>query len=134
MRRLKVYASGNGALSFAWIENGLAAGHVTMTHARRFLSTVEGKRLVANGFQLLKINTLPCLATVFERVNADTLRLNGHDYRYSFVNDDVLFHIDPVSDHNLVINSDGPVVNMNTRAGIRFYLNNEKQILANLIK
>lgn len=75
-QRLNCYAPGNGSLDFVWLEGNVAANRrVTMSDARRWLKTVDGRKKKEEGWIVMKLNGLPTLVSHVERISDDVVEI-----------------------------------------------------------
>jgi len=84
--KLHVYASGDGALHFSWLENGVAPGRkVKLSEAKRhFNNTKDCENLRERKFRLVVINGRPCLVAPIKRVGPKCLEREGIKFRYEY--------------------------------------------------
>ena len=142
MHRTKIqcYASGSGCLSFTRVKpNGLCGMPVTMGDARRWLNTLEGKRLTGKNWELKDDSGHPILVKKVERVADDQLKVDGQLFTYSIdpFHDVPLMGTDNwLADAALCITFQYPedhilggeeyeLKNISTRAAIRYFLKHE---------
>jgi len=136
---LQSYASGDGSLSFVYIDsNGKATGQrVTRAQAEQHLKDNFSD---SRDWKIQEINGLLYLVRNIERVNGFTLRFKDRMYRYS-VNLATLGNNASVTVHDLEIKTytiwnttsgdDGcweKVLNYSTLAAIKFFLNHEDEL------
>lgn len=147
------YASGSGALSFVWQAmdhsrgSRIATGRkVTMEDARRWLSsTKRGGELLAKGYRLWDRYGQPTLIGPVERVNENTLRIDGQTYYYHVNQADPFYVKDgevrqsslrlvaTEADHEYLGEREHlrEVRNLNMLASAAYFLTNEKAIAEN---
>jgi hypothetical protein len=130
---LKCYASGDGALHFVYLRNGVATGRpVTTADAQEYLDSPDGESLKSRGWRVAIVDCVhPVLVANVQRIDAKTLMYEGKPYTYSIDETNIFWQRDrDVIDHALTVQSDRDgevmnVLNVNIRAAIRHFLNHE---------
>lgn len=132
-KKLVVYASGDGALSFGWEcwDNSKVGGDVKLKDVKEFLYTEEGQRLVGKGFRPYVVNANFQLVGFINRISSNTLYLGDED-GFCLVK----YWIGPLmNESSLVVEywvdqtyKWMKLVNLNSRARILFFIRNEKQL------
>lgn len=142
--RLHCYAPGNGSLDLVWLRGDIATGRsATMADARRFMKTVEGKRLSSRGgYRPMLLNGLPTLVAYVDRVGPNQVKtfLSDSDemgvFTYEILPDEFdwlgrkMLNIERIAvtcvhDGNVVT-----VLNWSVKARIAHFLNFESEIVA----
>jgi hypothetical protein len=127
---LKCYASGDGALHFAFIEqNGKTAGQrPTLEDAQRFLDTSPlAARHRDENWRAVMIGNQPVLVANIVRINDNTVTIDGQEFTYKIDEESLFWKNDRhLIDHALTMEANNlNVRNYNLRVQFRHFINNE---------
>lgn len=128
--KLECYASGNGALHFVWLRNGMGTGRsVTIQDAKGYLLTDEAKHFRVDAYRVCCVDTVhPVLVAPVKRISSDVLELKGKQYSYLINKGDLFFQKDnTVRECSLYVKTEHgqEVKNLNTILALVFFLNHE---------
>ena len=91
MRSFHCYSPGQSPLVFCWQEKDDDGRHVVVSErvkpiypsrVKQYLASKEGKSLADKGYEIHKIEGRWTVMMPVERVNENTLRMEGQDFRY----------------------------------------------------
>lgn len=136
MEKLHCYASGDGALHFAFLENGKATSRkVTLEDAQQFLlKSTDAAELRLDNWRAVLINTLPALVANISRIDEKTLSVDGQVVEYAIDPDSLFWQRDRhCMDHCLTLKTEHngesvKVKNYSMRSAVRHFINNEEQL------
>jgi hypothetical protein len=142
MPRLNCYATGDGALSFCWLEGNLATGQwTTLADAQAYLNNdPDGRHYKERGWTLHVINGLVRLVGPVRRVNENTLHDGDEpagEVTYEVTDAEDLAHFRQHRDYNTAFYFTVPdrpdlgklrVKNWSIIARCCFFLNHEKAL------
>lgn len=142
--KLSCYASGDGSLSFVWLQEEYSLGRkrqlipdwiasgrkVMLIDVENFLSNGRGAELLDSGMRLYRLNGDYCLATLVERLSRSDLKIGDTTYSYTIMRPDHNW-----IDFNFMIcfrdedDNVRDVKNLCKRSAILFFLKNEEEML-----